>query len=186
MHRQNNLKIPQRIQARPKPKLPQFLTQLGNRTALILGTGFGVGFFPVAPGTVGSLWGLVLVWSWSFLELPPIATVAMIVTVVAIGIPICTGAARALGRHDPGQVVFDEIAAFPIVFIPALLFSVPLTATTLGLGFAWFRLFDVSKPWPVKQLEQFPDGLGVMADDLVAGVYAAAALWLTSLIFELN
>ncbi len=151
----------------------------------MLGTGFGVGFFPVAPGTIGSLWGLALVWSWNLLNMPPIATAAMIVGVAMVGIPICTGAVRVLGRHDPGQVVFDEIAAFPIVFIPALFFSVPLTAITLGLGFAWFRLFDITKPWPVKQLENFPDGLGVMADDLAAGVYAAAGLWLTSLLFEL-
>ncbi len=147
-------------------------------TALVLGTGFGLGFSRVAPGTVGSLLGLVAVWSWQQWQLPVMAGVLMATAAILAAIPICSRAAQKFGRPDPGQVVLDEIAAFPIVFS-----MVAVDLTTGVAGFLWFRLFDITKPWPVRRLEKFPGGIGIVADDLAAGVYAGAALWLTVWLF---
>lgn len=147
-------------------------------TAVALATGLGVGYVPFAPGTVGSLWGLPLVWGMQ--QLTGSLTVHLVVAagIFALGIPVCTRAARYFGRSDPGSVVFDEIAAFPIVF-----FAIQLDYVTACAGFVWFRLFDILKPWPILRLERLPGGLGVMADDLMAAVYAAAALRLTLWLF---
>lgn len=86
-----------------------------------------------------------------------------------------------MGGKDPGAVVFDEIAAFPVVFL-----LVPVDLTTGLLGFLWFRFFDIAKPWPIRWFERFPGGWGIMADDLVAGVYSGASLWLTVRLLEVS
>lgn len=152
---------------------------LGDSIVLFLATGCGLGWAPKAPGTFGSLGGLILVWAIRFL--PVAAQAAVALAVIAIGVWLCTRAGQLLGRSDPPSVVWDEIAAFPIVFA-----AIPLTPLTAVLGFAWFRLFDISKPFPIHRLEQFSAGWGVMADDLMAGVYAMLGLhltvWLLSLI----
>lgn len=145
-----------------------------------LGTGLGLGFAPVAPGTFGSLLGPPLVWAFQQTQLPLAANFAFAVGLFLIGGPICTRSAVYFGKKDPGQVVFDEIAAFAVVYL-----FLPVTVWTALLGFGWFRLFDIWKPWPIKRFERFPDGWGVMADDTVAGVYAAAFLWLTVWLFDL-
>lgn len=131
-----------------------------------------MGCSPVAPGTVGSLGGLALAWGLHWAPTP--LDNLLIIAIVLVGIPICDRAAKLLGKQDPGQVVFDEIAAIPILFVVN-----PLTWLTAILGFLWFRLFDVWKPWPASALEKLPGGLGIMADDLAAAIYAAIALWVT-------
>lgn len=146
------------------------LKSFWGKSALLLGTGLGVGRIPFAPGTFGSLWGLPLAWGLQQISVPLQCLLGIVIFL--IGIPICRRAAQALGRDDPGSVVFDEIAAFPIIFLVT-----PVTWTTAVLGFAWFRLFDIWKPWPASRLEKLHGGLGIMIDDSVAGVYAAAALW---------
>jgi len=148
---------------------------------LFLATGAGVGFSRPMPGTVGSLWGPPLVWCLQQQGFSPIVDALIAVAVVLISIPVCSRAAARLGRKDPGQVVLDEIAAFPIVF-----FAVPLDLTTGVIGFIWFRLFDITKPWPMKRLERLPGGLGIVADDVAAGVYAAVTLWGTVQLFALQ
>ncbi len=160
------------VRAPQRPQTPW------EHVALFLATGFGIGWIPVAPGTFGSLWGLPLVWLLQHgVPLPggeaaraPFQWVAG-VAIFLIGIPLCGTAARLIGRADPGPVVWDEIAAFPVVF--AFVTITPLTAV---LGFLLFRIFDVWKPWPAYRLEYLPGGLGVMADDFAAGVYAGAIL----------
>ncbi len=151
------------------------MTQLWEKTALFLGTGLGVGFIPFAPGTFGTLWGLPLVWGiHHFTPMAMSLQLACVVVIFLLGVPICQTAATALGLADPGSVVFDEVAAMPIVFLVT-----PLTWSTAILGFFWFRLFDIWKPWPASRLEQLHGGLGIMLDDAVAGIYAAVAMWLT-------
>lgn len=142
---------------------------------LALATGFGTGLSPWAPGTVGSLLGPPLIWVCSVV-LPPIGLLAAGVFFIAVGPPICTRASRLLGKHDPGSVVYDEIAAFWIVFLPQLAIGEALTLPVLAAGFVLFRIFDISKPWPVSRLEKLPDGTGIMADDLAAGALAAFVL----------
>lgn len=144
--------------------------------AIALGTGLGVGFIPFAPGTFGSLWGPLLIWAAIKTTLPPVALLAIGVVFIALGVPICSRAAKAIGKKDPGSVVYDEIAAFWLVLLPQVLGLRPLTWTSAVLGFALFRLFDIKKPWPVGRLEKLPDGTGIMADDLAAGVYAGGLL----------
>jgi phosphatidylglycerophosphatase A len=148
-----------------------------DRLSIILGTGLGIGFAPFAPGTFGSLLGPPLVWGVRQAALPMGVVLGIAVVFIAIGIPICTAASAALGKHDPGQVVYDEIAAFWIVFLPHIVLGRPIGWLAVIGGFAFFRVFDIAKPWPVSRLEKLPDGLGIMADDLAAGVFAAACLF---------
>lgn len=144
-----------------------------------MGTGFGAGYIPVAPGTVGSLWGVLLVWMLDRAGLPIWGHILVAGTLFGVGIPLCSRAAQFFTERDPGAIVFDEIAPFPLVFLPLVLLSVPFDVATCVTGFLWFRLFDIVKPWPIPRLEKLPDGLGIMADDLAAALYAAAALALS-------
>jgi phosphatidylglycerophosphatase A len=143
-----------------------------DRFAWMYATGCGFGRSPKAPGTVGSLLGPVIVWAWQQLE-PPSTFVSVFVAVSAIliGVFAAGRTARRANCKDPGFIVCDEIAAFAIVFA-----ITNVTWLTAALGFAWFRMFDIAKPWPIRRLEHLPGGWGIMADDLLAGVFAAAAL----------
>lgn len=148
------------------------LAPAGSGLAAWIATGFGVGHFPIAPGTVGSVLGLPLVWAIGRLPSPWLAAVAIAVLCV-VGVPIVNAALPRLGnRKDPGCVVYDEITGMLITF-----FLVPIANWKIALlGFTLFRLFDVTKPPPARQLEKLPDGLGVMADDWAAGVFACLTL----------
>lgn len=146
-----------------------------DQIVLALATGLGTGLSPKAPGTVGSLLGPPMVWGCA-LALPPLGLMAVAVVFIAIGPAICTRASKLLGSHDPGSVVYDEIAAFWLVFAPQLAMGQELTWPILLGGFVLFRIFDISKLWPVSRLEKLPDGTGIMADDLAAGVMAGAVL----------
>ena len=149
-----------------------------DRLSVGLGTGLGIGFAPFAPGTFGSLLGPPLVWGVQQTELHLVAVLGIIVVFIVAGIPICAAASAALGKHDPGQVVYDEIAAFWIVFLPHIVLQKPIGWLAAIAGFAIFRVFDIAKPWPVNRLEKLPGGLGIMADDLAAGAYTAVCLFI--------
>jgi phosphatidylglycerophosphatase A len=151
-----------------------------NRITLVLATGFGIGLIPVMPGTFGTLLGLPLACLLSRPEWPLGVRAALEGVILLAGIPICGKAARLFGRPDPGSVVYDEIAALPLVFLP-----VPFSLTTAVLGFIWFRVFDILKPWPVHYLERFPGGLGIMIDDVAAALYGALALWASVALWSL-
>ena len=151
-------------------------TPVRKTLSVWLATGLGFGFSPIMPGTVGCLWGIPL--SIGIAHLPSIVglpivvgQIVLIVLLCAIGVPLCTAAGRQFGKKDPGAIVWDEIAALPIVFFlvsPEQMMQ-PLT---LLVGFLLFRLFDITKPPPIKRFEELPDGLGVMADDWVAALMA--------------
>jgi len=129
-----------------------------------------VGFFPIAPGTAGSLAALALFAFIRWIGVPVIELSA-IVAVFAIGVWSAQGTEVALARKDPGVVVIDEVLGMLITL--ALL---PLSLTGIALGFLFFRVLDVVKPYPAAQLEHLHGGLGIMADDAVAGLYAHIAL----------
>ena len=150
-----------------------FRPRLANGIVLTLATGAGVGYSPKAPGTIGSLWGLALVWGMQSAGVNGVGWAAVTLVVVLGGVPLCAKAANLIGRKDPGCVVWDELAAFPIVFAVT-----PLDEITAPLGFLLFRLFDIAKPWPIRRFERLPGGWGIMADDLIAGLFAATGLWL--------
>lgn len=145
-------------------------SSFGEVLVVLLACGLGLGWIPLAPGTWGSLLGLPL--AWGIAHLPLAGQVAAAGVIFLLGIWICGRAARGFEAKDPGAIVFDEIAAFPVIFL-----FVPLTLFTASAGFLLFRLFDITKPWPVSQFEKLPGGLGIMADDFVAGLYSGAALW---------
>jgi len=113
---------------------------------------------------------------WGLIHSPPIAQIGVSLLVLLAGVPICGIAAKSLGVKDPGAVVWDEIAAFPIVFFAAIGGWLPFDWMTAAMGFLFFRLFDITKPWPARRLERLPGGWGIMADDLIAGAYASATL----------
>lgn len=151
----------------PSPGFP-----VRNRLALTLATWFGAGYAPVAPGTAGSLAAAAIAYllrghtaPWHF------AVFAAILVIPAIWAAGET--ARIVGRKDPGIVVIDEVIGQWITLAGA---------SSLGwksclAGFALFRLFDIWKPAPVRQLEALPGGIGINADDAMAGVYGAVILW---------
>jgi len=116
--------------------------------------------------------------AWTIGHLPGVGwQLLAIVVAVGAGVPIATAANRALGvAKDHQAIVWDEIAAMPIVFL-----LVPWANWKVALaGFALFRFFDILKPPPARQLEQLPEGMGIMADDVMAAIYACAALGLLS------
>ena len=136
----------------------------------ILAFGFGTGLAPVAPGTVGSLVGVLL--AWLTLDLGFITHIGIAAAISIVGIWICGESARRLGIHDHGGIVWDEIAGMYIVLIVA-----PPTLLAWILAFGLFRVFDIVKPWPIRDLDhRLKGGLGIMLDDLVAALYAALLL----------
>lgn len=140
--------------------------------AVWLATGLGIGLIGPAPGTLGAIEGLLVAWGFSFLN-PPYVMWAAIAVLLILGVPLCTQAARKLGSKDPQPIVWDELATVPLVFA-----FVPLADWTIAiLGFFLHRLFDISKPWPCRELERLPEGSGIMADDVAASLYAALTLW---------
>lgn len=141
--------------------------------AVLFATGLGLCRIVPAPGTVGSaVFGLPFAWAVGLLPNLGWQLLATVVA-VAVGIPIVSIANRALGvAKDHQAIVWDEIASMPIVFA-----MVPMTNWRIAIaGFAMHRLFDITKPPPARQLERLPDGTGIMADDLMAAVYAGFAL----------
>ena len=129
-----------------------------------------IGFFPIAPGTAGSFAALALFAFIKWVGMPAIE-IAAIVAVFAIGVWAAHGTEIAMGRKDPGVVVIDEVLGMLITL--ALL---PLSLLGIALGFLLFRVLDVIKPYPAAQLEHLHGGLGIMADDAVAGLYAHLVL----------
>jgi phosphatidylglycerophosphatase A len=135
---------------------------------LAIATVFGVGYAPIAPGTFGSAAGLLLWWL-----LPASAAVQAVAIVVLFAVGSWSGnhAERHFGRTDPGQVVIDEVMGMLIT-----LFLNPVGWIGAVLAFLLFRVFDVIKPYPSDRLERLHGGVGVMADDGMAAVYANLAL----------
>ena len=130
--------------------------------------GFGSGLVPRAPGTAGSLLGLVAAW-W-LVELPLVVRLGVVAGVIALGVFVCGASARRLGRHDDQRIVFDEIAG--VLLTAAIVDEKSFAA--LGLVFVFFRLFDIVKPWPIRDVDhRLGGGLGIMLDDLIAALYAA-------------
>jgi phosphatidylglycerophosphatase A len=132
-----------------------------------LSTLFGVGYLPFAPGTLGSLAALPLAWGLMWIGgVWALGTGVVLATV--IGIWACDVYVRESGKTDPSECVIDEMAGQWIACMAA-----PLSLPGFALAFVAFRLFDIWKPWPVSAAEDAHGGLGVMADDLVAGLFAA-------------
>lgn len=141
-----------------------------TRLAVFFATVGYSGYFPIAPGTVGSAAGLVvylLVW-WTQ---SPIVEVGLIVALFSAGVWASTTAEHYFGGIDPGPIVIDEVVGMLIT-----LAFIPVGWSAALAGFVLFRIFDVIKPYPAGRLEALHGGLGVMADDAMAAVYANLSL----------
>jgi phosphatidylglycerophosphatase A len=133
--------------------------------------GFGAGLAPRAPGTAGSAVGLLAAW-W-LLELPLAARVGIVAAVIAVGIWVCGESARRLARHDDQRIVLDEIAGVLLTSLAV----VEKSLFALALVFVFFRLFDIVKPWPIRDVDHsLRGGVGIMLDDLIAAVFAAVCV----------
>lgn len=137
-----------------------------------LAFGFGSGLAPIAPGTFGTLMAVPLYLLLMQLSLIPYLVIVALVCIV--GVWICDKSSKLLGVHDHGGIVWDEFAGFFITMIAA-----PEGWEWIVIGFALFRLFDIWKPWPIIVLDKKVEGgLGIMIDDIVAGIYALICLQL--------
>jgi len=137
-----------------------------EKAAVFLATGFYVGNIPFAPGTFGSLIGLALCFLLAGVQLSAAIIAALLI--IGLAIWIANVAARTLKRKDPGCIVIDEIAGMVVTLI-----GLPFNLTTAVTGFILFRILDILKPFPIRILDkQVSGGLGIVADDVVAGIFA--------------
>ena len=130
----------------------------------MLASAFGAGYSPVASGTVGSFVTVVAIW---LLPLTPLRIAVALVVVLLVGIWAGSRVERVLGKKDPGLIVIDEVAGMLLSVI-----LLPRTIPVLITAFLLFRLFDIWKPFPARESQALTGGMGVMVDDLIAGVYA--------------
>jgi len=145
-----------------------------------------VGLFPIAPGTVGSIAGLAVLWMISFA--PPtyyqiILQLLFLIVFIPIGVIASSAYEKKIGKIDPKEVVVDEVVGIVIT-----LFALPFTWINVIAGFILFRFFDIIKPFPIGKLQNIKGGWGVMADDIAAGIVSAIILHIfftTGLVFPL-
>ena len=151
--------------------------------AWLIGTFFGAGLLKPGPGTYGSISAVLLWYAAAHLFHPSpislaIGTAIAAVAATLIGIPAATVVARESGREDPGHVVIDEVAGQLIALI-----AIPADWQHAAISLILFRVFDIFKPPPIRQLERLPAGTGIMLDDVAAGLFALAVAQLIHLRF---
>jgi phosphatidylglycerophosphatase A len=176
----------------PAPRKPAAAGKPG--LALFIATACGMGYIPIAPGTWGSLAG-VLIYAWTQRYYPPdllpeyalhptigkhaywnaVIVLPLALLIAAVGVWASNRAARFSGQKDPQFVVVDEVSGQMFTYLLAVALG---NWKYLLLCLILFRLFDIWKPFPARQAESLPGGWGIMADDWVAGVYAAIGLWI--------
>jgi len=153
----------------------------------ILTSCFGLGRLPLAPGTWGSLPPAVIFALMCYFDVSAV-TIAISMAVLAVAgsvicVVFCPAVIKETGKSDPREVVADEFAGQAVTFL-AFPFFMPADISTrqiliiTALGFVLFRIFDVVKPWPIRKLENLPKGWGVLADDILAAVFAAILILL--------
>ena len=150
----------------------------GKDAEVLLACGFGSGFLPKAPGTWGSVFGL-LVWWWLLAPTPWFVQLGVAATTFALGWWVVGRVTRRYGCHDDPAIVIDEI-----VGIWVALLGIGQSWILALFGFVLFRLLDIAKPWPIGLADRrVPGGFGVMFDDLIAGVLVAIVLQLSVFLF---
>ena len=138
---------------------------------LFIASGLGLGLVvPFAPGTFGSLPGVALAYATTLL--PLWAQIAVCTALVLLAIPVCGAAEKTLGIKDDGRIAADEWMLFPVAVIGIPLASMPWWS--IAVFFCVTRAIDIIKPWPCRAIQALPGGRGIVADDLVANIYALA------------
>lgn len=155
---------------------------------------FGLGWLPIAPGSWGSLPSAIIFGLVYYLGGSGVLAVSLMVALIVAGSVVCVKfshvAVAATGNEDPNEVVADEIAGQALTFLAMPLMMADVSGgqivSIVALGYFLFRLFDTVKPWPSYRLEELPAGWGILADDLMAGVYAGIALFVSAKIWILK
>jgi phosphatidylglycerophosphatase A len=143
-----------------------------------LAYGFGTGLVPFAPGTFGSLVGVALFWFMA--GMAPAPYIAIVAIMFVAGIFICGQTARDVGAVDPGFIVYDEVVGFMVA-----MYMLPADWRWIGVGFVIFRIFDIWKPFPIHWVEdKLGLGSGIMADDVIAGIYTLIILQAARILIE--
>ncbi len=148
------------------------MTNKRTQWAWLFGTFFSAGYFPKGPGTAGSLAAILIAIPLIYLGMPPLGFVFLTLLFLYPGIKAAGIVAVESGRKDPQIVVVDEVLGQWLTLAGASHFN----WKSVALGFVLFRLFDILKPPPVRQIERVPGGAGIVLDDIMAGVYGALVL----------
>ncbi len=156
----------------PNPNAATLKHEATSSPSGFLAFGLGSGLSPKAPGTVGTVVGMLL--AFPLTGVPVWAGLLFVAAAFVVGISICQRASKSLGVHDHGGIVWDEFVGIWLVLV-----LVPFEWAWWLAAFVAFRFFDVIKPWPIGWLDKrIHGGFGIMLDDLIAAVYAVAVLWL--------
>ena len=129
------------------------------------------GFFPIMPGTVGTIWGLLLWYATTLTKQPLLIQAVLALVFFLLGLIFCGKAEKDLGKHDPGSVIIDETAAAFLTFL-----GVHFSIWTALIGLILNRFFDILKPWPINKLQKLPGAWGIMLDDTAAGIISRLIL----------
>ncbi len=151
---------------------------MNKKLITFLATGFGAGLAPVAPGTAGTLVGVLI--CLLCLPLPWTLRLVFVFVLFMLSIYIGEQAEKIYQKKDDQRIVIDEIVGLQITMLP-----IAINILNLCAAFALFRVFDIWKPFPIKNLQKLPGGWGVVIDDVAAGIYAAIVLWLLIFLFNL-
>ncbi len=144
----------------------------------LLAFGFGAGLSPFAPGTAGTLVAVPVLLLIERLGLPVQIAITVILTLA--GVYICGASSRKLGIHDHSGIVWDEIAGFLIAAC-----AIPARWQWIAAAFALFRFFDIVKPWPIREADHsLKGGVGIMLDDVLAGLFSAIILYAAQLLIR--
>jgi phosphatidylglycerophosphatase A len=145
---------------------------IARRIAVVIASGFGLGWSPVASGTAGTLLGVAIVLAFPFRGLA--AQLCFAAVLVIASIPLCSIAERHFGGKDDGRIVADEYMTFPVCLL-----GLPWQdhLWLLAAAFLTHRVFDILKPFPAYRSQKLPGGLGIVADDFISSLYALAANW---------
>ena len=153
------------------------IEQMISGTRKFLSTFFFLGYIPGAPGTYASIATILILWFsrdvsslWLGVERAP-QFLFFYILFILVATWLSNDAKDNFGVADPGPIVIDEVVGQLIVFL-----FVPITFATLIIGFALFRFFDIVKPWPIHKFEEMDEGLGIMMDEVVAGIAAGISL----------
>lgn len=154
------------------------MVKIKQRAIIFFSTGGLIGYSPIAPGTFGSVAALPLCLLISLM--PVSAALPFVATLLLFSVWVAHGAQKIIGRSDPPEVVVDEICGMAVTML-----ALPFTPVFVAGGFALFRVFDILKPFPIRWVDKHvPGGLGILLDDLVAGIFANAILRGAIVIFK--